>query len=323
MLPPAKKKSRALIVEGGGMKGAFSGGALHALALQRPVSYYDLVVGVSSGACSAAYYAAMPEPNIEQMNRNLEVWRTELAGRNLISVFHPLMGKTFLNQSFLIDDLFRYRYRLPAENYERKKVPPFYIAVTNLRSYTIEFIQATKHNIFHLLKAATSLPIATKGKQIINAEIFSDAALMNPLPIDSLIEAGYREITVILNSPVEKISEPLSFITSFLSFPFDRKMGKLMQQHHHKNFNRARDLLMNPPDGVNFEVIAPPQQLPVQLVSTNREKLRASVQAGIERTESVVSKKQKPSVKKGSKKMKISKKTRKSTARKKQKSTRS
>ena len=53
-LPRAKGKKRALLVEGGGMKGAFSGGALHALHTFRSSEQYDLILAVSSGACSAA-----------------------------------------------------------------------------------------------------------------------------------------------------------------------------------------------------------------------------------------------------------------------------
>lgn len=318
MLPKSKKNAKALIVEGGGMKGAFSGGALYGLGLVRPVTYYDLVVGVSSGACSAAYYVTMPKPDIDTMNRNLEIWRTELAGRNLISVFHPLMGKTFLNQNFLIDDLFRYRYRLPAEILDKKKIPPFYIAVTNIRSRQVEFLQATKHNIFHLLKAATSLPIATKGRQIVDSNVYSDAALMNPLPVRELLDAGYKKITVVLNSPIRRISAPLSLITSFLSFPFDRKMGRLMQDHHHTNFNGARDLLQNPPQGIEFEIIAPGEKLPVQLVSTNKEKLRAAVQSGIDHAFAVTGTPDSPRKKSASKKQR--KKTPKKKAAKKKNS---
>ncbi|HNI27333.1 MAG TPA: patatin-like phospholipase family protein, partial [Leptospiraceae bacterium] len=57
-LPKAKKKnSTALIVEGGGMRGAFAGGALSAMCKYYPSKNFDLMLGVSAGSCSLAYYA--------------------------------------------------------------------------------------------------------------------------------------------------------------------------------------------------------------------------------------------------------------------------
>ena len=43
-LPKAKKGKRALLVEGGGMKGAFAGGVLHSLNCILPAKNFDLVL---------------------------------------------------------------------------------------------------------------------------------------------------------------------------------------------------------------------------------------------------------------------------------------
>ena len=73
-LPVARGKKRALLVEGGGMKGAFSGGALHALHSFRHSEEYDLILAISSGACSAAYYATTANTDGEQLeNHNPKV----------------------------------------------------------------------------------------------------------------------------------------------------------------------------------------------------------------------------------------------------------
>ncbi len=94
-IPIAKGSKRALLVEGGGMKGAFAGGALHSLHTIVSPKHFDLVVAVSSGACSAAYYVTMPKPEPEKSLKTLAIWYMELAGRKLISPFHPFLGKTF------------------------------------------------------------------------------------------------------------------------------------------------------------------------------------------------------------------------------------
>ncbi|MCX7998110.1 MAG: patatin-like phospholipase family protein [Leptospiraceae bacterium] len=56
-LPKAiSKDQKVLIVEGGGMKGAFSGGVLACMCKLFPKENFDLVLGVSAGSCSLAYY---------------------------------------------------------------------------------------------------------------------------------------------------------------------------------------------------------------------------------------------------------------------------
>ncbi|WP_000618776.1 DUF6363 domain-containing protein, partial [Leptospira interrogans] len=195
--------------------------------------------------------------------------------------------KTFLDQEYLVDDLFGQKYPLPAENFEKFGLPELRIAVSNLQTRTIEYVRATSSNIFDLLKAATSLPIATRGKHKVDGKLYTDAAVLNPLPLEDLIEAGYKDITVVLNSPVERISPPFSMLTSLLSFPKDWKMAKLMNRWHHHHFNLARAVAQKPPKGVRIHTISPENPLPVSLVTTNANKLKEAVNLGVSKGEEI------------------------------------
>ncbi|EMY60747.1 patatin-like phospholipase family protein [Leptospira terpstrae] len=284
-LPKAKGSKRALLVEGGGMKGAFSGGVLYAWNRFLRPNYFDLVVGVSSGACAAAYYVSMPKEEPVKSEKALAVWYRDLSGSKLISFFHPFQGKTLLNQEYLIDFIFRKKVRLESETLDRKNVPHFAIAVSNLHTHSIEYIKATSSNIFDLLKAATSLPIATRGKHWLNGKLYSDAAILNPLPIQDIIEAGYKEIVVIMNSPIRHISGPLTRFTSLLAFPKHRAIRRLMRKLHHFHFNSARELAVKPPRGVKIITVAPDAPLPVKLTTTIRTKLYKTVLLGAKKGE--------------------------------------
>ncbi|TGN06939.1 patatin-like phospholipase family protein [Leptospira ilyithenensis] len=284
-LPIAKGAKRALLVEGGGMKGAFAGGVLHGMNGLLNATNFDLVVGVSSGACSAAYYVTMPKPEPVKSEKALSVWYSELSGRQLISVFHPFQGKTFLDQEYLIDYIFRNKVRLESENLEKDGLPEFRIAVSNLHSHTVDYVRATATNVFDLLKAATSLPIATRGKHKLDGTTYSDAAILNPLPLQDLIEAGYKSITVVMNSPIARISEPLGFIIGLLAFPRNWKLSKMMREWHHHHFNDARRIALEPPKGVQIHTIAPDDSLPVGLVTTVRKRLRETVELGVKKGE--------------------------------------
>ncbi|TGK79101.1 hydrolase [Leptospira noumeaensis] len=289
-LPKAKGSKRALLVEGGGMKGAFSGGVLYAWNKFLRPNYFDLVVGVSSGACSAAYYVSMPKKEPVKSEMALSVWYKDLSGRKLISFFHPFQGKTLLNQEYLIDFIFRKKVRLESETLDRKNVPHFVVAVSNLHTHSIEYIKATSSNVFDLLKAATSLPIATRGKHLLDGKLYSDAAILNPLPIQDIIEAGYKEIVVIMNSPIRHISGPLTRLTSLLAFPTRRTIRRMMRKLHHLHFNAARELAVKPPKGVKIITVAPDRPLPVKLTTTIRTKLYKTVLLGAKKGEEAIKK---------------------------------
>lgn len=55
-----KQHRQALVVEGGGMRGAFTSGVLDAF-LQQQFNPFDLCVGVSSGSTNVANYLAAQE----------------------------------------------------------------------------------------------------------------------------------------------------------------------------------------------------------------------------------------------------------------------
>lgn len=279
-LPKARKGDRVLLVEGGGMKGAFAGGVLTSLNNTLPAQNFDLIVAVSSGACSAAYYATSPKPNLEEGEKILNIWKEELIGHKLISPFNPLFGRTLLDQKYLIDYLFKEKYPIAKENFQKQGLPPLIVPVCNLSTLSVDYVTAREDNIFTLLKAATALPIATRGKHIVDGGLYCDAAIFNPLPLEEIIQAGYQDITVIMNAPVWKETPPLRKMTRFLSFPFNPKISRLMRESHHSHYNRARHLAQNPPKGVKIYTIAPEQVLPVKLVTTKQKHLIYIVEYG-------------------------------------------
>lgn len=281
-LPQATGNKRALLVEGGGMKGAFAGGVLLGWKGKIDASDFDLVLGVSSGACSAAYFVSFAKSKWQKAEEVLAIWYRDLSGKKLINLFHPLRGKTFLDQEYLIDYIFREKVRLASERFNTIGVPEFRIAVSNLKTHAVEYVKATQENIFHLLKAATSLPIATRGKQILDGIPYSDAAILNPLPLKDLVEAGYKEIVIVMNNPLDHVSRPLGFWTSHMAFPLQRKVRRLMRKLHHFHFNSSRAMAKSPPPGIAIRTVAPEAPLPVKLTGTSKWSLWKTALLGVE-----------------------------------------
>ncbi len=277
-----KNRKKALIVEGGGMKGTFAGGALAIMSNIYPSRHFDVVVGVSSGSCSAAYYVTHGVKDTSTIFNNLNVWRHELSGKKLIDFLNPLKGRTFLNQEYLIDFIMGEKYPLPVQNLDKKKAVPFYIVVSNMKTMVPEYIRVTSKNILSVLKAATAVPIATRGKYTFGEKEYSDGALLDPIPIEPVLKAGYKDITVVLNNPIDYKTKQYGKLLSNLSFRGNKKAIWAMQNYHHIRYNQSMDILNNPPSDVTINIIAPEKDLPTGLLVTDTKKLNLSVDLGME-----------------------------------------
>ncbi|MEQ8350885.1 MAG: patatin-like phospholipase family protein [Leptospiraceae bacterium] len=283
-LPPARgKKRRVLIVEGGGMKGAFAGGVLAAMNQFYPSRRFDLVVGVSAGSCSAAYYVTESPNDLEATLKNLNVWRWELSDGRFIAR-RRIFGqkKTLMDQTYLIDHLFGNRYRLKMERLDSPKSTPLYVVVSNLSTGKPEYVRATSENALPLLKAATALPIATKGRSSLGNELYTDGAVTDPIPVEAVIKAGYTDITVVLNYPRSYITGRTGRFLSFLSFPYNRSMARFVRHEYHLQYNRAKEIINHPPPGVKVHIVDPPMSLPMKIVTTNEQVLNQVVDMGLE-----------------------------------------
>lgn len=263
------------------MKGAFSGGVLACMCKFFPKENFDLVVGVSAGSCASAYYVVDEDGSESQ--KILDIWKHELYGNKFISFWNPIQKlSALMDQNYLFDDLFQKKYPLPSERFNQTKTPPFYIVVSDLHREVPRYIQATKDNVFSLLKAATALPIATRGKRWFEGLLFGDGGALDPIPVEAVIEAGYKNITLVLNQPRMKFSEPIGRVLSRLAFPFERDFARKIRYYHHLMYNKAKSFLLHPPPGVNINIIAPEKPLPVNTITTNMKKLHYVVHKGWE-----------------------------------------
>ena len=90
-----KRTGTALVIEGGGLRGAFVAGALH--QMQQSGVHFDHVFATSAGAASAAYMIA------GQMDRALWIWRERTHGAQLISARNFLRGRRLMDIEGLVE----------------------------------------------------------------------------------------------------------------------------------------------------------------------------------------------------------------------------
>jgi predicted patatin/cPLA2 family phospholipase len=164
----------ALVVEGGGMRGAFTCGVLDAF-LQQNFNPFDLFVGVSSGSTNLANYLA------KQHGRNIELYLDHSLRPEFIRYGRFFKGGDLLDMQWMWDTVEKEnpldQNTLFAQN------PDFYMVLTHARSGHAEYLRAGKDNIIDGLRASSSIPYLTRKAVDIFGEPYFDGGVADALPV--------------------------------------------------------------------------------------------------------------------------------------------
>lgn len=187
---------RALVLSGGGNRGALQVGALQAL-LEHDIQP-DFIVGCSAGALNAAFMAQ--DFSMKQVKRLAEIWRNTTKedvypGGRLTILWRILTGKESLydNRNFYA---FLQRNGTPP-SLTFGDLPgniPLYITATHLDTEQLHVFGLDPNDrVLDALMASTALP-PLHPPWTVNGERFIDGGTVTPLPLRVAIELGAREI---------------------------------------------------------------------------------------------------------------------------------
>lgn len=152
----------AIICSGGGMRCAYSGGALVALAKRFALTTPDMVIGISGGAASLTYYLSRQYDAIEH------IWTTLVATPKFISF---QLYKPILNIDYLIDTVLKKESPLNLDTFNASPITWLFSAAdTTTKKQTRFFSKSDSLDIFEVLRASMAVPFLY-GKKIILQKI--------------------------------------------------------------------------------------------------------------------------------------------------------
>lgn len=250
------------------MRGAWAAGVLTALQ-QIKHEQFDLVVAVSSGASTAAYFVA------DAMDQAVRIWRNSACDGRAFSWRNWLRFRPWADLSYLVDDCFRNDVPLPVESFDLGPTR-FEVVLTDCRTGQSKYFQPDSRTVFPALKATMSLPLATRGYSLVDGVPYADGGLSDPIPIRRAIALGATDITVVLTHDAR---HRLSAVPGWLcrlcypSFP----QAAAAWQRSHVALKDALDLIADPPPGITVRAIRPRQPLPVRTLTEARELVRATI----------------------------------------------
>ncbi|PIT18718.1 patatin-like phospholipase family protein [Snodgrassella alvi] len=185
---PARTQT-ALVVEGGGMRAAFSSGVTDAF-LQAEFNPFTLLVGVSSGASTIASYLAGQE------GRNLAVLLDQSCRPEFIRWSRFIRGGDLMD----IDWLWRVVQQENPLDCERMfaQQRDFRIVLSNAVSGLPQYAVAQPESFLDVLRASSSIPFIIRKPVQIGSECYYDGGVADALPVQwALAQPNIGRVVVI------------------------------------------------------------------------------------------------------------------------------
>ncbi len=253
-----------LILEGGGMRGAYTAGVLD-FFLDKNIEFGS-VYGVSAGSANACSYLS------KQRGRAFHVDVDYLEDKNYASAYNLLTTGNFFRTEMCYDripnELNPYDYET-FEKYQGK----FYAVVTNCITGQPEYLEIKdmKKDIEYI-RASCSLPLMA---EIVNIGCvpYLDGGISDSIPVRRSVRDGHNKNVIVLTRDInyrKKINELLPVIrVKYSNYP------KLIEavERRHKMYNMTIDYIKKQEEKGNVLVIRPAEPVKIGRLEKDKKKL--------------------------------------------------
>jgi len=268
--PSASK--RALVIEGGGMRGAHSAGVLD--AWWTAGVRFDAIYGTSAGACSAAFWAA-GQPRFRQ------VWGDALHGGRLIRYRNALGSGAVFDLQRLIYRIFVQDYGLDVSAIRRSS-SRLYISATRCRDGSAHLFDChdPEVDILEALHCSAALPFAHPLPVWYGDEPYADGSLVSPIPVQAALDAGYDDLWIVLTRPRGyTMSAPRSpWMQRWYYRRFPALAEAILQRY--RVYNEQLALAEALEAEGRARIVRPAAGMALSRVTRHRGRLRAAIAAG-------------------------------------------
>ncbi len=273
-----------LVVEGGGMRGVISGGALVGLEKLGLSKVFDEVYGESAGAINACYFLA------GQAEFGSHIYADYLTSLRFVN---PLRVGTILDIGYAIYEVVGGSKKLDCDAVLRSPSRLF-IALTEVERGVSRLVDVKTEGIplLKLLEGTGAItPLYNKPVEIQGAH-YVDGGITNPIPVKSAIQQGCTHILVLLTRPLDFIMRPYNIVEHAMLWPFFRKWPpafvRTFYEIRYPSYNEARALAFGRktlPDGVNIAAVLPAKTAgTISRTTTSRKRLKEALAESVEQT---------------------------------------
>ncbi|WP_428774934.1 patatin-like phospholipase family protein [Vibrio sp.] len=271
--------NRALIVEGGAMRGIFSCGILDHF-LQQQFSPFDSFWGVSAGASNlAAYLAKMP-------GRNYKVYTDYSCRREFLTPGKFLAGKDLMDLDWM------WTVTLAELGIDKATLAndprPCFLGVTRQDSGVAEYHTPHVDLLAETMKASSAVPIVYRQGVQLGMYRYVDGGVADAIPVAEAIRRGATKIMILRSRPESYRKRPtrVPLVVRSLLKSTPALISPMLTRY--QRYNDTLALIANPPEGVEIMQICPPETLKMQRISRDKEPLQLAYQLGLQAGERAI-----------------------------------
>ena len=253
-----------LILEGGGMRGAYTSGVLD-FFLDEGIEF-KACYGVSAGSVNACSYIS------KQRGRSFHVEVDFLDDKNYASVYNLVTTGNFFGTEMCYEtipkELLPYDYDMYSQ-YDGE----FYAVVTNCITGQAEYLKLEDmERQIDYIRASCSLPLMAQMVYI-NGVPYLDGGISDSIPVRRSVRDGHKKNVVVLTRDItyrKKLNEMMPLIKmKYKKYP---KLIESMERRH-TMYNMTLEYLNNKEKEGEVFVIRPKKEVKVGRLEKNKEKL--------------------------------------------------
>ena len=276
-----------LVVEGGGMRGIYSGAVLVAMEEMGLTDVFDEVYGESAGVINACYFLA------GQAKFGISVYLDELRS---LRFFNPFRLGAILDIDYAIDVVVKSAKPLRTERVLSSR-SNLYVALTNVLTGEPRLVAVKREGIplLTLLKATGAIAPLYNRSVLIDGVPYVDGGITNPIPVRSAVENGCTHVLVLLTQEPNFVARQYSAFQRFCLRPFLKTWPPAFVDAfygcQHKRYNESREIVFREnmlSQDVNIAFIGPQATSPfVSRATKARRRLEAAMSDAVYRTRTV------------------------------------
>ncbi|MEB3101635.1 patatin-like phospholipase family protein [Ferviditalea candida] len=267
-----------LVLEGGGMKGVFTGGVLD-LFIEKNL-FFPYVIGVSAGACNALSYMS------KQYGRNKRVTIDYISDPRYLSYRNLLRSKSIFGMDFIFDEI---PNRLDPFDYESFQQSEQTLVVGTTDCFTGEpvyFSNKDGYDMVQVTRASSSLPFVALPVEL-EGYTLMDGGMADPLPIRKSIEDGNRKHVVVMTKHKDYVKRPFQWKwAAEKMYPQFPGLVETMI-YRHENYNETLRFIRELEEAGKVFVIQPETDMKVSRIEKKRGKLTELYEQGYRSAETL------------------------------------
>ena len=262
-----------LILEGGGMKGAYTSGVLDYF-LEKGLEFSSCY-GVSAGAVNLCSFLS------KQKKRGFKTLTGYMGNKRYCGLYSLLTDGNIINSQFSVDLIPNYLLPFDTETYS-KYTGKVYAVATNIVTGKAEYLSMKDMpKGLRILQASTALPLVFKTVEI-DGKRYLDGGIADSIPIRRSILDGNQKNVIILTKETGYIKEPsggLGLIRMrYYKYP---KIHEVMKERHN-TYNETMEYIRCLEKEGKVFVIQPKNKSDVGRLERDEEKMQDLYDNGYE-----------------------------------------